>query len=296
MPLTGNGGLASRDNKGAVPEPVLTETAYAKVNLALHVRARRADGYHELESLFAFCADGDTLTAEGRDDGALTLAIEGAFASELDTGGDNLVLRAARALQAVGNVRAGASLTLDKALPVASGIGGGSADAAAAMRLLIRLWGITPGPEELLGMATMLGADVPACLISETVFGTGVGEQLSLVDLDLGGFPILLVNPGVACPTGPVFRAWDAMDRGALFPGGWREARNDLQSAALTLVPEIAAVLAAVDAMPGAIATRMSGSGATCFALFDDEEERDAAQTGIRAAHPHWWTLASNLR
>ncbi|MCE7798550.1 4-(cytidine 5'-diphospho)-2-C-methyl-D-erythritol kinase [Sphingobium sufflavum] len=280
------------------------ETAYAKVNLALHVRVRRADGYHALESLFAFCADGDRLTAEARDDGALTLSITGPFGAALGTDDDNLVLRAARALRDAAGIEtgigAGAALTLDKRLPIASGIGGGSADAAAALRLLMRLWDIDPAAIDLSAIAQGLGADVPACLGSVTVFGEGVGERLrpvdAPVDARIGGTCILLVNPLVACPTGPVFRAWDGVDRGALSPDGWRAGRNDLQPPALTLVPEIAAVLAALEALPGATVPRMSGSGATCFALFADECARDRAQEAIRTDHSGWWTLGSILR
>lgn len=277
-------------------DPVLTETGYAKVNLALHVRARRPDGYHELESLFVFCEAGDGLTAAPRDDGAITLAVEGPFGGELAAGEDNLVLRAAHALREVAGVGQGAALMLDKRLPIASGIGGGSADAAATLRLLCRLWGVRPFDIDLFSLAERLGADVPACLGSQTVFGTGVGERLEAVDLDLAGTPILLVNPLLACPTGPVFRQWDAVDRGTLAPDQWRAGRNDLQAPAVALVPEIAAVLETLEVLPGATLSRMSGSGATCFALFEDEGVCDAAEVAIRAAHPGWWTLGSVIR
>ena len=275
---------------------MLSETAHAKVNLALHVRARRPDGYHELESLFVFCADGDGLHGEAREDGALTLAIDGPFAADLEAGEDNLVLRAARALQSEGDVRQGAALRLDKRLPVASGIGGGSADAAAALRLLSRLWDVRLPQPMMADIAAGLGADVPACFGSRTVFGTGVGEQLRPVDIDVQGMPILLVNPRLACPTGPVFREWDGLDRGPLSPEQWGEGRNDLQSPAMALVPDIALVLAALQALPGATMTRMSGSGATCFALFDDPAACHAAENRVRADHPGWWTLASTIR
>ncbi len=273
-----------------------TETAYAKLNLALHVRARRADGYHEIESLFAFCADGDRLTAQARDDGALTLRIEGPFADALaDEGDDNLVLRAARTLQIHAGGQ-GADLLLEKNLPIASGIGGGSADAAAALRLLTRLWGVRPMDIDLFEIAASLGADVPACLGSRTVFGSGVGARLAPVDLDVAGRPVLLVNPGASCPTGPVFRAWDGQDRGPLAPESWREGRNDLQPPAVTLVPDIAEVLTRLDALPGVVLARMSGSGATCFALFDDGAARDAAADAVRGHHPEWWVMASVLK
>ncbi|MBN8819917.1 MAG: 4-(cytidine 5'-diphospho)-2-C-methyl-D-erythritol kinase [Sphingomonas sp.] len=274
---------------------MLTETAYAKLNLALHVRTRRADGYHELESLFAFCGHGDELRGQVREDGALTLAIEGAFADDLSNGEDNLVLRAARALQAASGTQLGADLVLDKCLPIASGIGGGSADAAAALRLLVRLWGIRPMEIDFPAIAAGLGADVPACLGSQTVFGTGVGERLETVDLDLAGTPVLLVNPLVPCPTGPVFKGWDEIDRGPLDPADWRRGRNDLAASAMALVPEIDEVLAVLRAQLPQVA-RMSGSGATCFALFGSEAERDAAAARIEDDHPDWWGMASTLR
>jgi 4-diphosphocytidyl-2-C-methyl-D-erythritol kinase len=274
---------------------MLTETAYAKVNLALHVRARRPDGYHELESLFAFCADGDELRGVVRDDGEIALSIEGEFAEELGAGEDNLVTRAAHALQAASGTQLGADLVLDKRLPIASGIGGGSADAAAALRLLVKLWEIRPMDIDFPVIAASLGADVPACLGSHTVFGTGVGERLETVDLDLAGMPILLVNPLFECPTGPVFQNWDGVDRGPLDPGQWQRGRNDLAASAIALVPEIDEVLAVLRAQLPRLA-RMSGSGATCFALFASDAERDAAAERIEDDHPDWWTLASELR
>lgn len=274
---------------------MLTETAYAKVNLALHVRARREDGYHELESLFAFCADGDDLRGTVREDGAIRLSIAGPFAEGLSAAEDNLVVRAARALQLASGTGQGAELQLDKRLPVAAGIGGGSADAAAALRLLIRLWGVNPALIDFPALARALGADVPACLGSQTVFGMGVGERLEAIDLDLAGVPILLVNPLVSCPTGPVFKGWDGQDRGPLDPHDWRRGRNDLAAPAIALVPDIEDVLAVLRAQLPSLA-RMSGSGATCFALFGNDGERDAAAQRIAADHPDWWVLATALR
>ena len=271
------------------------ETAYAKLNFALHVRARRADGYHEIESLFAFCADGDTLRATPRDDGGLTLALEGPFGDDLPAGEDNLVLRAAHALREACGTGLGADLVLEKQLPVASGIGGGSADAAAALRLLVKLWGIRPMAIDFPVIARSLGADVPACLASETLMVRGTGERLEPIDLGLAGAPVLLVNPLVPCPTGPVFAGWDGEDRGPLDPATWRRARNDLTAPATALVPEIADVLAVLRAQLPAV-TRMSGSGATCFALFGQEAERDAAAERIIADHPDWWVMTSALR
>jgi len=274
---------------------MLTETAHAKVNLALHVRARRPDGYHDLESLFAFCADGDELRGAVRNDGEVTLSIEGEFAEDLSAGEDNLVMRAARALQAASGAQLGADLVLDKRLPIASGIGGGSADAAAALRLLVKLWDIRPMDIDFPAISASLGADVPACLGSQTVFGTGVGERLAAVDLDVAGTPILLVNPLFECPTGAVFKDWDGVDRGPLDPEQWRRGRNDLATSAIALVPEIDEVLAVLRAQLPTLA-RMSGSGATCFALFANSAERDAAAERIEDDHPDWWLMTSELR
>lgn len=275
---------------------MIVETAHAKLNLALHVRARRADGYHDLESLFAFCGDGDVLSGDATQDGRVLLTLSGPFGAGLDGGEDNLVVRAALALQEAAGTGQGADLHLVKHLPIAAGLGGGSADAAAALRLLVRLWGIRPMDVDLFEIAAALGADVPACLASGTVFGSGVGDRLRAVDLDLAGMPVLLVNPGVACPTGPVFRAWDGVDRGPLDPASWREGRNDLADPALRLVPDIGAVLDVLSAADGAALVRMSGSGATCFALFDATDARDAAAAAVADAHPHWWVLPTSLR
>lgn len=273
----------------------LIETAYAKINLALHVRKRREDGYHELETLFAFAADGDVLTAEPLGD--LTLSITGPFAEGLEADDGNLVLQAAKALQAASGTRQGAYISLDKRLPIASGIGGGSADAAATLRLLSKLWKIDLPQNQLLAIATELGADVPACLRSETVFGSGIGEQLTPFETDnTSGVPILLVNPLNPCPTGPVFKSWDGIDRGALDAQYWREARNDLEAPAIALVPEVSTVLAMLTAQAGATLVRMSGSGATCFGLFETEAARDAATKCIMAEQPGWWQLPTVLR
>ena len=277
------------------------ETAYAKLNLALHVRARRADGYHELESLFAFADAGDAVTAEPA--AGLSLTVAGPFAGALagEATEDNLVLRAAQALRARFGVAAGAALRLDKRLPVAAGLGGGSADAAAAARALARLWRLEADEAALIAAVGPLGADVPVCVASQTVIGRGIGDALTprAGAEALSGTPLLLVNPGEPCPTGPVFRAWDGVDRGPLGddPALWR---NDLEPGAQALVPVIADVLAALRPLPGATMVRMSGSGATCFALFAAGREgraaRDAAARTIRAGHPGWWTMAGALR
>lgn len=266
----------------------LTEPAPAKLNLALHVRGRRDDGYHELDTLFAFCTDGDLLHVDPSD--ALSLDIEGPFAADLAADGDNLVIKAARALAAAAAIEAKAALTLEKKLPIASGVGGGSADAAAALRLLTRYWAIDPTFAS--SVAPRLGADVPACLLSMTARGSGVGEVLQLVDEPgLSGTPTLLVNPRQPLSTAAVFRAWDGADHGPI--GDWREGRNDLEAGARALVPEIGAVLEWLAGQRGVLMSCMSGSGATCFALFDGEQSRDDAAA---ACPDKWWHLSTFLR
>ncbi len=263
----------------------MIEAAAAKVNLALHLRRRRDDGYHDLETLFVFTDFGDTLRA--RSEVGLSLDLTGPLAAAVGDS-DNLVLRAARALATAAGVGANAALTLDKHIPVAAGLGGGSADAAAALRLLNRFWRLDWPVAQLLPIAAALGADVPACLVGGTVVGTGRGEVLTPVDVGVARTPILLVNPRVAVPTGPVFDGWDRVDRGPLDPAAWRTARNDLAPSAIRLAPVIADALAAL-AKTGAALVRMSGSGATCFALYADAASRDSAMIAMGDAHPAWW-------
>ena len=193
-------------------------------------------------------------------------------------------------MQEASGTSAGAALTLDKRLPIASGIGGGSADAGAALRLLTRLWAIDPAHASV--VAPKMGADVPACLLSLTARGEGVGERLTLIDdPTIAGTPALLVNPMVPLSTGAVFAQWEGVDRGPL--GEWREGRNDLEAPARGLVPEIATVLDWLRDRPGANLVRMSGSGATCFALFDNELSR---LTAAAACPDEWWHLETFLR
>lgn len=264
------------------------EIAPAKLNLALHVRGRRPDGRHSIETIFAFCVDGDRLTGEPADD--LSLELTGAFAGELASEADNLVLKAAHLLRKTAQVRLGASLMLDKRLPIASGIGGGSADAAAALRLLTSLW--RTDPKFAQEIAPSLGSDVPACLLSLAARGEGAGDELTPIELpELSGTPVLLVNPRVPLSTADIFARWDGQDRGAL--GDWREGRNDLEPAAIALAPQVETELAWLGAQHGAWFARMSGSGATCFALFESEEARDSA---AEAVPREWWRLATYLR
>jgi 4-diphosphocytidyl-2-C-methyl-D-erythritol kinase len=263
-----------------------SEIAPAKLNLALHVRGKRADGRHAIETVFAFCTDGDRLSAERGEE--LLLEVVGPFARDID--GENLVLAAAARLAESAGVPATAALTLDKRLPVASGIGGGSADAGAALRLLTALWNIPPEHAER--VAPALGSDVPACLLSLPVRGEGAGDALTPIALpELSGTPVLLVNPRVPLSTAEVFAAWDGEDRGPL--DDWRDGRNDLEAPAIVLVPQIGSVLAWLSAQAGANLVRMSGSGATCFALFDSEGSRDAAADAVPR---EWWRLATFLR
>jgi 4-diphosphocytidyl-2-C-methyl-D-erythritol kinase len=272
-----------------------TEAAPAKINLALHVRERMADGYHRLETIFAFARDGDFVSAVEAPD--LSLSIEGPFATGLSAGSDNLVLRAAEALRRAAGTEAGAALTLAKNLPVASGIGGGSADAAAALRLLARLW-TTDVPLE--PIAATLGADVPACLAGMTQRGEERGDVLRPVDgVRLSGMPLLLINPGVPVPTGRVFAAWDGVDRGGLASGDPLQAalagRNDLQAPAISLCPIIGELLAWLGARRGHVLARMSGSGATCFALFERAEDLIDAHAAARRDWPDAWCLTTAL-
>jgi 4-diphosphocytidyl-2-C-methyl-D-erythritol kinase len=275
----------------------LQETAYAKINLALHVRRRRDDGYHELETVFAFAEDGDMIYGELAED--VTLQISGPFGDGLSST-DNLVIRAAKRVQSHFGIAKGAALHLEKHLPIASGIGGGSADAAATARLLNRLWNIGANETELERLLAPLGADIPACVRSRTVYGEGTGTSLrSVPDEDISGLAVLLVNPLQRVATGPVFKAWDGVDRGELdFSNPWQatlRGRNDLQQPAISICPAINEVLDTL-AQTGTLLVRMSGSGATCFALYDSESARDAAIRQVGGTCPQWWTMASSLR
>ena len=268
----------------------IIETAYAKINLALHVRARRADGYHELETLFAFVDAGDRLSlrAAAQD----SLQVTGEFAGALDDPFGNIVMRALGTLPRAGRL----ALLLEKNLPVAAGLGGGSADAGALFRAVRDMAGL---PDDWRERAARLGADVPACVDSVTCIGRGTGTDLQVLDSDLTGTPVLLVNPRVPLPTGPVFAGWDGQDRGPLPDGAASriamEGRNDLEAPAIALCPPIAEVLAALRGT-SAWLVRMSGSGATCFALYRTAEDRDAAATQIAGQQPGWWQMAGVLR
>ena len=277
-----------------------SEFAPAKVNLHLHVVGRRPDGYHLLDSLVVFAGVGDQLTVSAAD--GLSLSVTGRFAAGLAADDDNLVLRAARLLAARAGIRPAAKLVLEKNLPVASGIGGGSADAAAALRLLCRFWRLDPGMVRRL--AGDLGADVPVCLAGTPALMAGIGELLMAAPRlpDVG---IVLVNPGVAVATPAVFRArGGAFSAAAQFAdGGWcdvgsfvaalRGVGNDLQAPAQALAPVVSDVLAAVSAASGCRLGRMSGSGATCFGLFDTAGAARAAAGTID--RDGWWVWGGGL-
>jgi 4-diphosphocytidyl-2-C-methyl-D-erythritol kinase len=280
------------------------EQAPAKVNLFLRIVGRRADGYHLLDSLAVFAEIGDEILAAPADQAALTLTLDGPEAAALAAEPDNLVLRAARALRAAsGSTPRGAALTLVKRLPVASGIGGGSADAAATLRALCRLWGIAPEAVDLPGLSLVLGADVPVSLAARTARMGGIGERIEPAPR-LPGFGLLLANPRVALATPDVFRArrGDFAPRADL-PPAWPDAAamaadlsrlgNDLEAAAITLCPQIAETLAAIAARPGCLLARMSGSGATCFGLFATPERSAAAAAALPDA---WWRWGGACR
>jgi len=279
-----------------------SEFAPAKINLHLHVTGRRPDGYHLLNSLVVFAGVGDRLSVVPAD--GFSLAVEGPFAAGLDGEGDNLVLRAGRALAGLAGVPVRGKLVLEKNLPVSSGIGGGSADAAAALRLLSRFWGVAPAADDLLPLAAKLGADVPVCLGSKSAIMSGIGEVLEPAPT-LPDAGILLVNPGVAVSTPAVFRARaGGFTEAARFPAaGWSDpqalaaalggTRNDLEAPALALAPEVADALTALAALPGCLLARMSGSGATCFGLFPSAAA--AAEAAERVRRPGWWAWGGGL-
>lgn len=248
--------------------------------------------------MFAFAEHGDELTA--RPAAAVSLSLSGPFASLLSSD-DNLVTRAAHRFREIFAIDPGVEFHLEKKLPVASGIGGGSADAGAALRLLAGRHGVTLDDPKLVALAADLGADVPACLKSVAVRGDARGDQLTPVPATaLAGMPLLLVNPGVPLATGDVFRAWDGIDRGPLADGDplavALAGRNDLEAPAKRLLPVIGDVLELLRAQWGTTLVRMSGSGASCFALFQDDAARDAADRAIARSAPGWWRLVSRLR
>ena len=280
-----------------------TRTAWAKINLYLHVVGRRADGYHLLDSLVVFAGVGDRLSFAPGDN--LRLEIDGGFAAELPDGEDNLVVRSARALARLAGIEPRARIRLHKALPVAAGIGGGSADAAATLDGLAALWGLRPDPAELDVLARGLGADVPICHYGRPAFIGGIGELITRAP-PLPPAWLVLVNPGVRLATPEVFRARDgAFSR----PVRWRDVfadaaalaehlttlNNDLTAPARALAPVIDQVLDALSAAPGCRLARLSGSGATCFGLFASLADARRAADALVTAQPAWWVVPAPL-
>jgi len=282
------------------------EPAPAKVNLCLHVGPVQADGYHPLASLVAFADIGDVVTAER--DRALSLTVTGPFGAGLDGDGDNLVLRALRALgQATGTGDPPLKVTLDKRLPIAAGLGGGSSDAGAALRLARRVLDLDLDDAGLEAVAAVVGADGPMCLRARTAWAEGIGDRLEAVP-GLAPLHAVLVNPGVACSTGAVYRAYDARPVGSAdrpadpvdtSPDGlirWLAAwRNDLEAPALTVAPAIEPALAALAGCDGVGLVRMSGSGATVFGLFEHGDDAIAAARSLSVGHGDWWITPAIL-
>jgi len=278
--------------------------ARAKLNLYLHVTGQRDDGYHLLDSLVTFADIHDLITAEPASD--LTLRSDGPFAEALPDGDGNLVLAAARALWDSTGTNEGAAVTLIKNLPVASGIGGGSADAAAAFKALTRLWGITPGTFDLSGIALDLGADVPVCLFGQTCIMRGIGESLEPTE-PLPETAVVLVNPGIAVSTPAVFKAragsfsepvpFDGVPVDAAALASWldRHTANDLMAPAISMEPLIGKVIDALQATAGCLLARMSGSGATCFGLYAADEDAARAATELSRNHSSWWVRSSRV-
>jgi 4-diphosphocytidyl-2-C-methyl-D-erythritol kinase len=283
--------------------PRFAEQAPAKLNLSLRITGRRPDGYHELDSCVVFTQLSDRLTIVPDD--RLTLELTGPFAPALGAQGDNLVIRAARRLAAHAGRLPGGRLILDKRIPVTAGLGGGSADAAATLRGLNRVWDLGLSTSELLPIALELGADVPVCLFGRSARMRGIGERLE--PLDLPTLDLVLANPRRAVPTARAFAGLGPI--GSVQPSeapaptsrsdllDWlRGCSNDLEPPARRLVPTIDRVLEALAREPGCRLARMTGSGATCFGVFDDAPAAGRAAAALRRAHPEWWVVSTASR
>ena len=284
--------------------PDVSVEAPAKLNLFLHVTGRRSDGYHELESLVAFAEVHDRVEVEPAD--RLLFRVDGPFADALGADPENLVVTAAHALAAKAGVVPRARIRLCKSLPVAAGIGGGSADAAAALRALCALWDVTIPGDEFAALALVLGADVPVCLAARPGIVRGIGERIAPVPA-LPAAPVVLVNPMIPLATAAVFAAREGpfstpMTFDAPFgdipalAAALRGTGNDLAAGARRICPEIDAVLGAIEASPSCLVARMSGSGPTCFGLFPTERAARNAASRIASARPGWWVCPTRLR
>lgn len=274
--------------------------APAKINLYLHVTGKRADGYHQLETLVVFADVGDVLSVTPSE--SLTLTVTGAFADEAGSGAENLVLRTAEALRAATGIRAGAALVLEKNLPVGAGLGGGSADAAAALKLLMTHWAVILPETQLMKIALSLGADVPICLTGTPLIARGVGEEISLPASPLPELHLVLVYPRRPLATKDVFAryriarqiATPALDFSSAekFCMSLAQTRNQLQPVAISLLPEVAEVLLALETAPQARLVRMTGSGSACFAIADDAQDAHHLAKYLTQRYPHWWVRA----
>jgi len=292
--------MTLRSGPISVPAP-------AKINLYLHVTGRRPDGYHLLDSLVAFAGVHDRLRLAPADD--LSLVIEGPYGEGLATDSENLVMQAAVWLREAAGIKTGAHMVLEKNLPVASGIGGGSADCAAVLSGLSRMWGIEADAVDLIQLGLKLGADVPVCLFGRAAFMSGIGEDIAAAPI-LPPAWLVLVNPGAGLSTPAVFEArraalgdkWSEPGQfeeppvnAADLAGLLRTRNNDLTDGAISLQPVIGDVLQALDKTDGALLARMSGSGATCFGLFNDSGGAERAAAVLGGKHPQWWIIASPL-
>ncbi len=282
----------------------VTRIACAKINLALHVTGQRADGYHELDTLVTFTELGDRISVMSALEGSLpaSLKIIGPFASNLSHTDDNLIMRAAKLLiGVVGKQPKPVEITLEKKLPVTSGMGGGSADAAATLLALKEYWELD-ADFDLQPVAQKLGADVPMCLVSKPLRAQGIGDRITMLE-DNGSLDLLLVNPGIAVSTSEVFKQLQDKTSPPIQDGLLHALpnlaelcgfRNDLQQSAISIAPVIGDVLTELNAMDGCQLARMSGSGATCFAIFQSLEDVELAKSALRSLRPEWWIEATS--
>lgn len=260
--------------------------ARAKLNLFLHVTGKRADGYHLLESFITFVGLADTVSIKAANH--LSLDISGPYATPAGLSDDNLVLRAARALALHAGISLGCHIELVKYIPVGAGLGGGSADAACTLHLLNELWNLHLPLEILQQIGLTLGADVPVCLLNKPAFVSGIGDIITPVEVPI--YPILLVNPGKSLATKDVFgRGFKQFSASQPISTDFFDKRNDLEPNAVALLPDIAEILAAIKQLPGCLVSRMSGSGATCFGVFENEVSLASAHSKLASHHPEWW-------
>jgi 4-diphosphocytidyl-2-C-methyl-D-erythritol kinase len=279
----------------------MQQHAPAKLNLSLHVTGKRADGYHLLESLVVFTQFGDVLRATPAE--TLRLTVTGEFAADVGADAENLVLKAAHALRRAANVTSGAALTLEKNIPVGAGLGGGSADAAATLKLLMKHWAVILPNPRLNALALALGADVPMCLASRPLIARGIGEEITPLAAKLPPLPLVLVYPRVPIATADIFAQY-ALETPPVTPAldmttaetlmdGLVGTRNQLQRTAVMLTPEVAEVLLALNTALQARFVRMTGSGSACFAITEDKPAAERLARDLRAQYPHWWVLAT---